>query len=208
MSRLVMSIARNCPQACRCRTKTIWRPCRRRTTLPNRQTLPSAARITKKSSAEITALQVFLDREGFSPGVIDGKTGSNVTKAIEAWQQATGETLDPNNTDDILERLRFTGGLPITTYTITAADAAGPYVASIPEDYAHKAVLPHLSFTSTVEMLGEKFHMDEAYLRELNPGIDFTIPGTIIKVINPGEAKSGKVTRIVADKIPQAGLCL
>ena len=167
---------------------------------PNRQTLPSAARITKKSSAEITALQVFLDREGFSPGVIDGKTGSNVTKAIEAWQQATGETLDPNNTDDILERLRFTGGLPITTYTITAADAAGPYVASIPEDYAHKAVLPHLSFTSTVEMLGEKFHMDEAYLRELNPGIDFTIPGTIIKVINPGEAKSGKVTRIVADK--------
>jgi lipoprotein-anchoring transpeptidase ErfK/SrfK len=167
---------------------------------PQRQSLPSAARITKKSSAEITALQVFLDREGFSPGVIDGKTGSNVTKAIEAWQQATGETLDPNNTDDILERLRFTGGLPITTYTITAADAAGPYVASIPEDYAHKAVLPHLSFTSTVEMLGEKFHMDEAYLRELNPGIDFTIPGTIIKVINPGETKKAKVTRIVADK--------
>ncbi|WP_455271046.1 L,D-transpeptidase family protein [Rhizobium herbae] len=168
--------------------------------VPERQTLPTAARITKKSSAEITALQVFLDREGFSPGVIDGKTGSNVTKAIEAWQQATGETLDPNDTDDILERLRFTGGLPITTYTITAADAAGPYVASIPEDYAHKAVLPHLSFTSTTEMLGEKFHMDETYLRELNPGIDFTIPGTIIKVINPGEVKKGKVARIVADK--------
>ena len=165
-----------------------------------RQTLPPAAQITKKSSAEITALQVFLDREGFSPGVIDGKSGSNVTKAIEAWQQATGETLDPNNTDNIVERLRFSGGLPITTYTITAADAAGPYVAAIPEDYAHKAALPHLSFTSTVEMLGEKFHMDEAYLRALNPGVDFTIPGTIIKVINPGEMKKGKVARIVADK--------
>lgn len=164
------------------------------------QTLPPAAQITKKSSAEITALQVFLDREGFSPGVIDGRSGSNVTKAIEAWQQATGETLDPNNTDDIMERLRFSGGLPITSYTITAADAAGPYVASIPEDYAHKAALPHLSFTSTTEMLGEKFHMDEAYLRELNPGVDFTIPGTIIKVINPGEMKKGKVARIVADK--------
>ncbi|CAN7436509.1 L,D-transpeptidase family protein [Pararhizobium sp. LjRoot238] len=165
-----------------------------------RQTLPAAAQITKKSSAEITALQVFLDREGFSPGVIDGRSGSNVTKAIEAWQQATGETLDPNNTDDIMERLRFSGGLPITSYTITAVDAAGPYVASIPEDYAHKAALPHLSFTSTTEMLGEKFHMDEAYLRELNPGADFTVPGTIIKVINPGEMKKGKVARIVADK--------
>ncbi|MCV9961056.1 L,D-transpeptidase [Pararhizobium sp. BT-229] len=168
--------------------------------VPQRQTLPEAAQISKKSGAEITALQVFLDREGFSPGVIDGKSGSNVTKAIEAWQQATGETLDPNNTDDIMERLRFSGGLPITTYTITAADAAGPYVASIPEDYAHKAALPHLSFTSTVEMLGEKFHMDENFLRELNPGVDFTVPGTIIKVINPGETKKSKVTRIVADK--------
>ena len=162
--------------------------------------LPRATAITRKSSAEITALQVFLDREGFSPGVIEGKNGSNVTKAIEAWQQATGETLDPNNTEDTLERLRLSGGLAITTYTITAADAAGPYVAEIPDDYAHKALLPHMSFTSTTEMLGERFHMDEAYLRELNPGVDFTIPGTIIKVINPGEPKTGKVARIVADK--------
>ncbi|MDW9375799.1 L,D-transpeptidase family protein [Sinorhizobium meliloti] len=167
---------------------------------PLAQPMPPAMTVTGKSRAEIAALQVFLDREGFSPGVIDGKMGSNVTKAIEAWQQATGETLDPNNTEDILERLRFNGGLPIATYTITAADAAGPFVASIPEDYAHKAQLPHLSFTSVTEMLGEKFHMDEAYLRELNPGVDFSIPGTTIKVVNPGPNKKGKVARIVADK--------
>ncbi|WP_043615818.1 L,D-transpeptidase [Ensifer sp. ZNC0028] len=167
---------------------------------PAGPSMPPAISVKSKSRAEITALQVFLDREGFSPGVIDGKMGSNVTKAIEAWQQSTGETLDPNNTEDILERLRMSGGMPITSYTITAADAAGPYVASIPEDYAHKAQLPHMSFTSTTEMLGEKFHMDEAYLRELNPGVDFTIPGTIIKVINPGANKTGKVARILADK--------
>lgn len=167
---------------------------------PLAQPMPPAMTVTGKSRAEIAALQVFLDREGFSPGVIDGKMGSNVTKAIEAWQQGTGETLDPNNTEDILERLRFNGGLPITTYTITAADAAGPFVASIPEDYAHKAQLPHLSFTSVTEMLGEKLHMDEAYLRELNPGVDFSIPGTTIKVVNPGPNKKGKVARIVADK--------
>ncbi|AHK44905.1 putative ErfK/YbiS/YhnG family protein [Ensifer adhaerens OV14] len=167
---------------------------------PLRQSMPPAISVKSKSRAEITALQVFLDREGFSPGVIDGKMGSNVTKAIEAWQQSTGETLDPNNTEDILERLRMNGGLPITSYTITAADAAGPYVASIPDDYAHKAMLPHMSFTATTEMLGEKFHMDETYLRELNPGVDFTIPGTIIKVINPGENRKEKVARIVADK--------
>jgi lipoprotein-anchoring transpeptidase ErfK/SrfK len=161
---------------------------------------PSATPIGKKSSAEVTALQVFLDREGFSPGVIDGKKGSNVTKAIEAWQVATGETLDPNDTEAIVERLRMNGGLPFITYEITPADAAGPYVASIPEDYAHKAALPALSFTSTTEMLAERFHMDEAYLKEMNPGVDFSIPGTIVKVINVGEPKKGKVAKILADR--------
>ena len=172
---------------------------------PNAEFVPGpkfepALSIGKLSSAEITALQVFLDREGFSPGVIDGKKGSNVTKAIEAWQNGTGETLDPNNAEDILERLRLSGGMAFTTYEITAADAAGPYVAAIPDDYAQKAALPHLSFTSTTEMLAEKFHMDEAYLKEMNPGVDFTIPGTIIKVVDTGVAKTGKVAKILADK--------
>jgi lipoprotein-anchoring transpeptidase ErfK/SrfK len=156
--------------------------------------------VTKKPRAEIAALQVFLDREGISPGVIDGHLGGNVNKAIAAWQEMTGETLDPNNSEDIMRRLSYSGGLPIVDYTITAADAAGPYVASIPEDYAHKSQMPAMSFTSTSEKLAEQFHMDESYLKALNPGVDFTIPGTIIKVINPGQPKAGSVTRIVADK--------
>lgn len=156
--------------------------------------------VTKKPEAEIAALQVFLDREGISPGVIDGHLGDNVNKAIAAWQQMTGETLDPNNSEDILQRLSYSGGLPIVDYTITAADAAGPYVASIPDDYAHKAQLPAMAYTSTSEKLAEQFHMDENYLKSLNPGVDFTIPGTIIKVVNPGPPKTGSVTRIVADK--------
>lgn len=154
----------------------------------------------KKSKFEITALQVFLDREGASPGVIDGKMGSNVSKAIRAYEKITGETLDPNNSEDILTRLGLNGGLPVMTYEITSADAAGPYVASIPEDYAHKAALPSMAFTSVTEALAEKFHMDENYLKELNPGVDFTIPGTRIKVINPGTMRKGIVARIVADK--------
>ncbi|WP_376742062.1 L,D-transpeptidase family protein [Pseudorhizobium tarimense] len=156
--------------------------------------------VTKKPQAEVAALQVFLDREGISPGVIDGHLGENVNKAIAAWQQMTGETLDPNNSEEILQRLSYSGGLPIVDYTITAADAAGPYVASIPDDYAHKAQLPAMAYTSTSEKLAEQFHMDENYLKALNPGVDFSIPGTTIKVISPGNPKTGAVTRIVADK--------
>lgn len=163
---------------------------------------PSEPVITlkNKSKSEIVALQVFLDRAGISPGAIDGHMGTNVTKAIYAYQEMTGETLDPNNTDAILEQLRMSGGLPLVSYTITPADAAGPYVAEIPEDYAHKAALSSLAYTSTTEMLAERFHMDEGFLKDINPGADFTVPGTIVKVINPGEVKSGSVARIIADK--------
>ena len=110
------------------------------------------------------------------PGVIDGHMGSNVTKAIYAYDQMTGSKLDPNNTDAILEELRMTGGLPVVSYPITPADAAGPFVAEIPEDYSHKALLPSLAYTSTTEMLAERFHMDEAFLKEMNPGADFSVP--------------------------------
>eukprot|EP01035_Chromulina_nebulosa_P055453 gene55453-75983_t len=154
----------------------------------------------KKSKFEITALQVFLDREGASPGVIDGRMGLNVSKAILAYQKISGETLDPNNSEDILTRLGVDGGLPVMDYTITSADAAGPYVASIPEDYSQKAALPSMAYTSVTEALGERFHMDETYLKELNPGKDFTMPGTVVKVINPGAGRTGTVSKIVADK--------
>ncbi|NML73116.1 L,D-transpeptidase [Rhizobium sp. S-51] len=167
---------------------------------PMRTVTPDIPVKSNLSQLEITALQVFLDREGVSPGVIDGKMGQNVNKALVAWQQMTGETIDPNNAEDILERLRLSGGLAITSYTITPGDAAGPYVAEIPEDYSQKALLPSLAYTSTTEMLAEKFHMDEAYLRQLNPGVDFTIPGTIIKVVEPGQTKTGSVARIIANK--------
>jgi hypothetical protein len=49
-------------------------------------------------------------------------------------------------------------------------------VASIPEDFGEKARMEHLGYTSVVEMLAERFHMDERYLKALNPGVDFTDP--------------------------------
>jgi len=152
------------------------------------------------SKAQVTALQVYLDRNGVSPGVIDGRMGSNVNKALDSWYEATGERIDPADTDLIVSRLAAAGGLAFATYTISAEDAAGPFIASIPSDYAEKARLDRLAYTSTVEMLAERFHMDETYLKALNPGVDFTLPGVQIKVVATGEKKSGTVTRIIADK--------
>lgn len=161
---------------------------------------PPVAKAPSLSKAQVSALQVYLDRNGISPGVIDGRMGSNVAKALDAWFEATGERLDPADTDLIVSRLAAEGGLAFTIYEITAEDAAGPFIASVPSDYAEKARLDRLAFTSTSEMLAERFHMDEAYLKELNPDVDFSVPGVRIKVVATGQKKTGVVSRIVADK--------
>ncbi|MEP3438646.1 MAG: L,D-transpeptidase [Hoeflea sp.] len=165
--------------------------------MPRAEQTPAAPKLSK---AQVAALQVFLDRNGVSPGVIDGRMGSNVNKALDAWFEETGERVDPADTDLIVRRLAASGGLAFTTYTITSEDAAGPFIASIPSDYADKAKLDHLAYTSTVEMLAERFHMDEDYLKALNPGVDFTRPGVQIKVVDAAGKKTGAVTRIIADK--------
>ena len=129
---------------------------------------------------------MLLDRGGASPGVIDGRFGSNVDKALAAYNEITGSNLQSTDAVAIKEALAQTGGDAFAKYTITPEDAAGPYVASIPEDYSQKAQLDRMGFTSVTEMLAERFHMDENYLKSLNPDADFNRPGTIIKVANFG----------------------
>ena len=47
-----------------------------------------------KSKPLIMKLQLLLDRAGFSPGLIDGRPGSNVTQAIAASEAEHGLKAD------------------------------------------------------------------------------------------------------------------
>lgn len=156
--------------------------------------------LSSSAREDVAALQILLDRAGASPGVIDGRFGSNVDKALLGYRAITGRALKSTDTAEIKAQLQATGGPAFTTYTLTQEDVAGPFVASIPEDYSAKAKLERLSFTSIPEMLGERFHMDEKYLRALNPEANFNRVGTIIKVANVGGNAKGVVARIIADK--------
>ncbi|MHC5232973.1 L,D-transpeptidase [Brucella sp. LJL56] len=149
---------------------------------------------------QIAAYQIMLDRAGASPGAIDGRSGSNVDKASAAFGEITGKFINPADPAAVQAELENTGGAAFKDYLITNEDVGRQYVVEIPTDYAMKAQLPAMAYTSVTEMLGERFQVDESFLREINPGANFNQPGSIIQVPNLGKAKRAQIAHIVADK--------
>jgi len=153
-----------------------------------------------KGRETVAAVQILMDRLGSSPGAIDGLAGSNFDKAAAAASEISGRFIDPNDKQRLDSALQSTGGPAFTQYTITESDLNRQYVASIPADYAMKAQMPAMAYTSVREMLAERFHIDETFLQELNPQAHFSRAGETIKVPNLVLPKRESVDRIVADK--------
>lgn len=150
-------------------------------------------------SAITTRVQVLLDRSGTSPGVIDGFRGGMSQSAIMAFERRSGLPMDGVMDPHVWNLLQSYADQPATQdYTITDEDAQG-LVDSIPTDYAEKAAMPSMGYTSLAEKLAERFHMDEKFIAFLNPGVPLQ-PGSTIKVVAPGSRATGQVTRILIDK--------
>ena len=112
------------------------------------------------------ATQVMLDRAGFSPGEIDGRSGLSTGRALEAYKQSGG------NPDALPSDA-------VTNYTITEQDAEGPFTPRIPADLMQQATLEALNYKDIYEELGERFHASPTLLRRLNPGVAFKAGDTI-----------------------------
>ncbi|HLO19187.1 MAG TPA: murein L,D-transpeptidase [Sphingomicrobium sp.] len=118
----------------------------------------SPQRADTRKRADALQTQVMLDRAGFSPGAIDGRMGTNTTKALAAMQ-AAGKQPQPVEAT--------------TRYRITPEDAAGPF-QPVPSDMMEQSKLPALGYASLLEALAERFHATPALIQKLNPGIKFS----------------------------------
>lgn len=146
-------------------------------------------------------LQVLLSRHYSSSGAIDGTWGLNTVKAISAFQIMKGLSGDgvlDANTWRLLNEV--TTQPTFIEYTITAQDLKGPYVQSIPADYAEQSKMKGLYYTRVTEMLGEKFHMDELFLQIINSGASFNKVGEKIIVANVQNILPSNTKTIIAHK--------
>ena len=131
----------------------------------------------------ILALQICLDRRGFSANALDGRSGRKTDVALatycavkqipcpdRGWQAKAWETLFPGETN------------LFTTVIVTPEDRRA--IVSIPRNPAGKAALSAMGYQSLLEMYAERGHLAEATLRALNPGVRWPNPpiGTIIQI--------------------------
>ncbi len=152
----------------------------------------------------IIRAEALLARARFSPGVVDGQEGTNFKHAIAAYQAAHDLPASGSIDSRTWQALSADAGQPVVHgYTITAADVAGPFAADVGEDFVKLAALPNgPQFTNPVEALAERFHMSQALLKALNPGVNFGAAGAQIIVADdaPAEFAKGDVARIDVTK--------
>jgi lipoprotein-anchoring transpeptidase ErfK/SrfK len=138
-----------------------------------------------KPDLNIMHVQVLLDRLGFGPGIIDGRKGASLTKALKGFQQArdlrvTGEidraTLDALRPDMVTPGVV---GVHLSRWALS-----GPFVGPLPKEAADQAKLPTMGYENVMEKLAERFHTSKETLVALNSPTTRLREGAVINVPN------------------------
>src|SRR5688572_24979850 len=141
---------------------------------------------TSGAAEDTLAVQVMLDRSGFSPGEIDGRAGANLKRAITAFQRARGlgesGQIDEQTRQQLTEA---TGNQPtLIEYVVREADVAGPFTPNIPTDLVAQSKLERLHYQNALEAVAERFHASPQLVQRLNGGAAIAQAGERLMVPN------------------------
>ena len=114
--------------------------------------------------------QVVLDRQGFGPGVIDGKMGLSTENALEGFQEANGLTVSGELDEPTKAKLAQWQSIPATRVVRVPADWGTEEYQRTPKEPEDQAKLERLGYQSLDERLAERFHTTVDVLKSLNPG--------------------------------------
>lgn len=152
-----------------------------------------------------TKIQALLNWHQHGVGAVDGQWGKNTRKAMQAFQRARGlsstDTMNEETWQALIQNSQLAQQPVLVNYTLTSDDV-NIKTTSIPAGADNKAKLDGMYYESVIEGLAEKFHMNEGYLKALNPSATFK-GGETITVYNPGNPNTKAVSKVVADKASQ-----
>jgi lipoprotein-anchoring transpeptidase ErfK/SrfK len=126
-------------------------------------------------------IQIALARRAISPGTIDGVAGSQTHAAIAAFQRENNffddGILDPN------ERAQLTLDFPLlTNYVVTTNDLA--QLQPLGKTWLEKSQQSALAYETELELVAEKAHASQIFIKKLNPDIDWLniSAGTVLQI--------------------------
>ncbi len=133
---------------------------------------------------DTTRVQIFLDHENFGPGKLDGKPGEFTRKALVRYGRAHGRKLPPVGPALLAALPEARSIRPFMDYTVTADDVA--QIGVMPDKVPDQGKLKTLPYASVLELLGERFHSERAFLSRLNPGVHMNALAVGSRVRVPG----------------------
>ncbi len=137
---------------------------------PAAQGEPEAARAILVTKREITAqLQIFLDQQLFSPGMIDGKPGKTLTRLFKRWQKSRGLP----ETGVIDENVPLDSVYPVYTFHKVSKEDYKT-IGSLPGKTAEQSRRKFLPYSGYLEFLSERYHASPDFIQKLNPGVSFS----------------------------------
>ena len=145
--------------------------------------IDAAVPVITFAESKTLALQIALDRRGFSCSTIDGHWGRMSQVALATYCAVNGYAVPP--TPEMAKDILFPQETNLFR-TDTVAQHEHTALVRIPATPEGKAALKSMGYETIMEMYAERGHLTEGALRRLNPGVAWPNPpvGTKIRIPN------------------------